>query len=259
MQPRDPGVIAIIQARMGSSRLPGKVLKDIVGVPMLMREVVRVRRAQTVGQVIVATTVEPGDDPVVEVCHTNGIACYRGDPMDVLDRYYQSAMLFGAETVVRLTGDCPLIDPQEIDRTVRAFFDAGVDFAANRLPPPWKRTTPIGMDTEVVSFAGLARAWRDADSRYAREHVMPYFYEQEGRFSVLLVDHVPDLSRYRLTVDTPEDLSLIRRIYNHFDGTDDFSLDDMIAILQEHPEWVALNADVVHKGYQDTDDRFLAS
>lgn len=261
MQPRrgearDPGVIAIIQARMGSSRLPGKVLKDIVGAPMLMREVVRVRRAQTIGQVVVATTDELGDDPVAEVCRARGIPCFRGDPLDVLDRYYQAARLFGADTIVRLTGDCPLIDPQEIDRTVRAFFDAGVDFAANRLPPPWKRTTPIGMDTEVVSYEGLARGWRDAESKHAREHVMPYFYEQEGRFSVLLVDHVPDLSRYRLTVDTPEDLSLIRLIYNHFDGTDEFSLDDVIDLLKEHPEWVDINAGVFHKSYRDTDDRF---
>lgn len=255
MQPRYPGVIAIIQARMGSSRLPGKVLKDIFGEPMLIREVVRARRAQTLGQVIVATTVDSEDDPVAEICRARGIPCYRGHPLDVLDRYYQAAQLFDAETVVRLTGDCPLIDPQEIDRTVRAFFDTRVDFAANRLPPPWKRTTPIGMDTEVVSFTALQRAWHEADTRYAREHVMPYIYEQEGRFSVLLVDHVPDLSRYRLTVDTPEDLSLIRVIYEHFGGTDEFSMGDMIAILDEHPEWLTINAAVVHKDYRETDTR----
>ncbi len=256
MEYRNPTVVAIIQARMGSSRLPGKVLKDIVGMPMLMREVVRVRRAQTIGQVVVATTTEPGDDPVADMCRSNGIPVYRGDPMDVLDRYYQVARLFGAATIVRLTGDCPLIDPYEIDRTVKAFFDSGVDFAANRLPPPWKRTTPIGMDTEVVSFENLARAWREAQSGYAREHVMPYFYEKEGRFTVMLVDHEPDLSRYRLTVDTPQDLSLIRLIYKHFDGINDFSLEDVITVLNEFPEWLALNAGVVHKSYQDTDDRY---
>jgi spore coat polysaccharide biosynthesis protein SpsF len=256
MKPRDPKVIAIIQARMGSSRLPGKVLKDIGGEPMLIREVLRARRAQTIGQVIVATTVDPEDDPVADVCRGRGIPCFRGDPLDVLDRYYQAARSFAAETIVRLTGDCPLIDPQEIDHTVRAYFDAGVDFAANRLPPPWRRTTPIGMDTEVVSFENLARAWRETDARHAREHVMPYFYEQEGRFSVLLVDHVPDLGGYRLTVDTPEDLALVRAIYDHFDGTDEFSLEDLIALLKERPEWVALNAQVVHKDYRDTDTRF---
>ena len=256
IKPRNAGVVAIIQARMGSSRLPGKVLKDVVGAPMLLRLVVRVRRAQTIGRVIVATTIDPEDDQVAEMCIKMGIPCFRGDPLDVLDRYYQAASLFGADTIVRLTGDCPLIDPLEIDRTVKAFLNAGVDFAANRLPPPWKRTTPVGMDTEVVTFEGLARAWREAHSKHAREHVMPFFYEQEGRFSVLLVDHEPDLSRYRLTVDTPEDLSLVRLIYEFFDGNDEFSLQEMITVLEDHPDWLALNADVTHKGYQDTDDRF---
>jgi spore coat polysaccharide biosynthesis protein SpsF len=256
MKPRDPSVVAIVQARMGSSRLPGKVLKEVHGIPLLIREIVRVRRAQSLGQVIVATTVDPEDDPVEEVCRTHGVPFYRGDPLDVLDRYYQAAQLFRAEVIVRLTGDCPLIDPREIDRTVQAFFTAGVDFAANRLPPPWKRTTPIGMDTEVVTFAALARAWREANASYAREHVLPYLYEQEGRFNTLLVDHSPDLGGYRLTVDTVEDLNLIREIYHHFDGTDEFSLMDIIALLKERPELLALNAQVIHKGYRDTDNRF---
>lgn len=256
MKPRDPTIIAIIQARMGSSRLPGKVLKDICGEPAILRQVKRARRAQSLGQVILATTADPEDDPIVEVCRAHGIPCFRGDPLDVLDRYYQAARLFGAETIVRLTGDCPLIDPQEIDRIVRAFFEAGVDFAANRLPPPWQRTTPIGMDTEVVGFDSLARAWREAGAKYAREHVMPYFYEQEGRFSVLLVHHDPDLGGYRLTLDTPEDLALIREIYAYFDGTDEFLLPEIIALLKERPDWVALNAQVDHKGYRDTDARF---
>jgi spore coat polysaccharide biosynthesis protein SpsF len=174
----------------------------------------------------------------------------------VLDRYYQAARLFNAATVVRLTGDCPLIDPQLIDWTVRGFFITGVDFAANRLPPPWKRTTPIGMDTEVVSFENLARAWREAKLKQEREHVMPFFYIQEGRFRILVLRHEPDLSQYRLTVDTPEDLVLIQRIFDHFECTDEFSLDDMVAYLEQHPELAALNAQVVHKSYQDTDTRF---
>jgi spore coat polysaccharide biosynthesis protein SpsF len=240
---------------MGSSRLPGKVLKDICGTPLLVREVIRVRRARTLGQVVVATTVNPEDDLVAEVCEARGIPCFRGDPHDVLDRYYRAAQLFNAETIVRLTGDCPVIDPQEIDRTVAAYFAPGVDFAANRLPPPWTRTTPIGMDTEVLSFENLTRAWQDATHKHEREHVMPYFYAQEGRFKVLLVDHEPDLGKYRLTVDTPEDLALIRKIYQHFEYNDEFSLDDMIALLEQRPEWVALNAQVAHKNFQETDSR----
>jgi spore coat polysaccharide biosynthesis protein SpsF len=252
---RDPGVIAIIQARMGSSRLPGKVMKDVGGEPMLFRVVVRARRAQTVGRVVVATTTDKSDDPVDAFCQSRGIPCFRGDPFDVLDRYYQAAILFEARTIVRLTADCPVIDPKEIDRTVNAFNAAGVDFAANRLPPPWKRTTPIGMDTEVVSFDALKRAWREADATYAREHVMPYLYEEEGRFRIMLVDHEPDLGHLRLTVDTPDDLALIRRIYAYFENTDDFSLDEVLALLEQHPELLQINASVEHKGFKDIDQR----
>jgi spore coat polysaccharide biosynthesis protein SpsF len=254
-QPRDPSVVAIIQARMGSSRLPGKVLKKISGEPMLFHVVVRARQAQGVGQVVVATTTDESDDPVFEFCRRRGIPCYRGDPYDVLDRYYQAAKLYEAGIIVRLTGDCPLIDPQEVDRTIRAFFDAGVDFAANRLPPPWKRTTPIGMDTEVATFDALSRAWREAQAKYEREHVMPYLYDQPGRFSVLLADHDPDFGRYRLAVDTQEDLELIRNIFNHFGGTQAFAMRDIIELLEEHPEWLQINAAIQHKSFTDIDDR----
>jgi len=252
---RDPGVVAIVQARMGSSRLPGKVLLDIGGEAMLYRVVVRARRAQLVGKVVVATTTDSSDDLVEVFCKSKGFPCFRGDPYDVLDRYYQAARLFGASTIVRLTADCPLIDPGEIDRTVKAFFRADVDFAANRLPPPWKRTTPVGMDTEVVKFEALRKAWREAEEKYAREHVMPYLYEKKGRFSVLLVDQEPDLSHLRLTVDVPEDLALARKIYQHFDNRDDFSLNDILDLLNKSRELLDINADVKHKGYQEVDDR----
>jgi len=248
LKPRDPGVVAIIQARMGSSRLPGKVLKEIGSLPMLFRVVLRARRAQTLGQVVIATTTDEGDDAIVDFCTSKGFPCFRGDPYDVLDRYYQAACLFNAQVVVRLTGDCPLIDPFEIDRTVCAFDEVGVDFAANRLPPPWKRTTPIGMDTEVVSFDALKRAWQEAEEKYAREHVMPYLYEE---------DHEPDLGHLRLTVDTAEDLALVRRIYDHFGNTDDFSLKDILSLLEKHPEWMAINEGVEHKSYNDIDRRRL--
>lgn len=257
LKPRAPGVVAIIQARMGSSRLPGKVLEDIGGSAMLARVVVRARRAQRLGRVVVATTTDHSDTPVFNFCRAQGFACFRGDPLDVLDRYYQAACHFEAKVIVRLTADCPVIDPAEIDRTAAAFFETGVDFAANRLPAPWKRTTPIGMDAEVVSFNALARAWREAEAPYAREHVMPYLYEQTGRFMTLLVDRIPDLGHLRLTVDTPEDLDLIRQIYRHFDDTDDFSLDDMVALLDENPDLIKINADVVHKSFTDVDSRAI--
>jgi len=252
---RDPGVIAIVQARMGSSRLPGKVLLDIGGEAMLYRVVVRARRARSIGQVVVATTTDSKDDPVEVFCKSKGFPCFRGDPFDVLDRYFQAARLFGASTIVRLTADCPMIEPAEIDRIVQAFFQANVDFAANRLPPPWKRTTPIGMDTEVVSLKALSLAWQKAEEKYAREHVMPYLYEKTGRFQVLLVDHEPDLGYLRLTVDTPEDLALARKIYQYFDNSDDFSLTEILDFLKDSPELLDINAGIKHKGYQDVDQR----
>jgi spore coat polysaccharide biosynthesis protein SpsF len=208
-----------------------------------------------VGKVVVATTTDQSDDPVEDYCKSRGIPCFRGDPYDVLDRYYQAAQTFSAKIIVRLTADCPLIDPVEMDRTIEAFFSEGVDFAANRLPPPWKRTTPIGMDTEVVSFIALDQAWREAETKYAREHVLPYLYEQEGRFRILLVDHDPDLGYLRLTVDTHEDLVLVRKIYEYFGSRDDFSLQDILDLLDENPELLEINADIKHKGYKDVDHR----
>lgn len=252
---RDPRTIAIVQARMGSSRLPGKVLMDIGGKPMLYRVVLRARRAQSLGMVVVATTAHPDDDPVAAYCRLQGIPCFRGDLQDVLDRYYQTARRFNARVIVRLTADCPVIDPREIDRTLRAFTSAEVDFAANRLPPPWQRTTPIGMDTEVVTFDALEQAWRQAQAQYAREHVMPYFYEQAGRFKILLVDHEPNLGHLRLTVDTPEDLTLIRSIYEHFGNSDEFSLDEILELFNQRPDLLQINAQVTHKGYRDVDLR----
>lgn len=253
--PRNSSVVAIIQARMGSSRLPGKVLRDIGGAAMLQRVVVRARRARSLGRVVVATTTDPGDDSVAAYCRKQGFPVFRGDPYDVLDRYYQAAKRFDSEIIVRLTADCPVIDPREIDRTVSAFLEAKVDFAANRLPPPWHRTTPIGMDTEVVTFQALERAWREAEAQYTREHVMPYFYEEAGRFNILLVDHDPDLGELRLTVDTPEDLELVRKVYAHFGNSDEFSMDEMVALLESHPELRQLNAAVTHKTFKDVDDR----
>jgi len=247
-------VIAIIQARMGSSRLPCKVLADIGGKPMLARVVLRTRRARLIDQVIVATTTDPNDDPIETYCLSEGFSCFRGDPYDVLDRYFQSAKLYKADPIVRITADCPLIDPDEIDRTLEGFFAHKVDFASNRLPPPWKRTTPIGMDTEVVSFEALTRAWREAEAKYAREHVMPYLYEQQGRFKTLLVQYEPDLGHLRLTVDTLQDLQLVREIYAAFGNRDDFTLSDILRLLDEEPQLLAINADVTHKSYQEVDE-----
>jgi len=251
----DKKIIAIVQGRMGSNRLPGKILLDIGGQPMLARVVMRVRRARMIEQAVVATTVDPSDDPVAEFCRQQGYPYYRGDLFDVLDRYYQAALIYQADVVVRITADCPVIDPAEIDRIVEAFLDKGVDFAANRLPPPFSRSIPIGMDVEVVSFPALEKAWKEATEKYEREHVMPYFYDKEGRFNILVLDHEPNLGHLRWTVDTPQDLEVLRSIYLSFNNKDDFSLDELLAHSEKHPEWQAMNANIYHNSFLDTDKR----
>lgn len=248
-----PQTIAVIQARSGSRRLPGKVLIDIAGQPMLARVVARARRAETLDRVVVATTTDPDDDPVARLCAERGYPCYRGSTHDVLDRYYQAAHAFGAGVIVRLTGDCPLIDPDLIDRTVRAFQASGVDFAANRLPPPWERTYPIGLDVEVCSLAALTRAWEEATAPHQREHVMPYLYEEPGRFRVLTIEHDCDLGNLRWAVDTREDLHLVREIYRHFDGSSDFSWQAVLALIEANPALAAINAGVSHKDYRESE------
>jgi len=249
-------VVAIVQTRMASSRLPGKVLADIGGQPMLVRVVERARRARLLAKLVVATSTDSDDDPIAAVCAERGYDCHRGDPLDVLDRYVQTARRFEAEVIVRLTGDCPLIDPEVIDRTVAAFLEANppVDFAANRLPG--RRSSPIGLDTEVCSMAALERAWREADQAHQREHVMPYLYDEPGRFRTLLVWDDKDYSHHRWTVDTPEDLELVRQVYDHFDGRDTFSWKEVLDLVEREPWLANINADVKHRAEFDVDTRW---
>ncbi len=253
MQPRT--IIAIIQARMSSTRLPGKVLKDIAGQAMLARVVVRTRRARSLSQVIVATTTDPADDAIFDYCRGHGFPVFRGNQFDVLDRYYQAARTFQSDIVVRLTADCPLMDPVEIDHVVGELQASAVDFAANRLPPPWKRTYPIGLDIEACTFAALERAWNEAQLPYEREHVMPYFYDEEGRFKIRVVDHDPDYGSLRWTVDTPEDLEAVRRIYTAFRGDDGFSWIEVLDLYQRHPELNEINRSVPAKTLTAVDHR----
>jgi len=274
--------VAIVQGRMSSSRLPGKVLLDLAGRPMLEHVVERSRRAKNVDLVVVATTTDPSDDPVEAFCQEKGYPVWRGDMFDVLDRYYQTACHFEAGIIVRLTADCPVIDPVLIDRTVQVLLTSNpdskqvIDFSCNRLPPPWKRSFPIGLDVEVCRFAALERAWQEADQKFQREHVMPYFYEglvfsmnpiplgerhlwmQTGisprGFRVAQLHHDPDYGTLRWTVDTPKDLEVMSSVFTRFDR-DDFSWQDVLALQQNEPEIFAINIGVEHKTAFDVDDR----
>lgn len=238
-------VVAIVQARMGSNRLPGKVLMDLAGKPMLARCLERLRRAKTLDEIVVATTTLPGDRELADWCHANEWPVFLGDPEDLLDRYYKTAEAYAAEVVVRCTSDCPIIDPDLVDQTVGEFLHLlpNVDYASTRLP---KYHYPRGLDTEVVSMSALETIWREDNNPDWREHVTPYIYFHPERFRICGVMHPQDYSRYRLTVDTPRDLELIRLIFDHFEH-DRFSWEEVVSLLESRPEWAAINAEVQQK------------
>lgn len=248
-------IVAIVQARMASSRLPGKVLKDIGGEAMLGLVVARTRLAKTIDEIVVATTTQPEDAEIEKYCQERGIPVYRGSLNDVLDRFYQAAKVYHADVIVRLTADCPLLDPGVIDHTVQVFFQSGVDFAANRLPPPFKRTYPIGLDTEVCTFSALERAWEEASAPYEREHVMPYLYDVVERFKIIRVDYEQDYGDRRWTVDTAEDLELVRQIFARLTDKKTFTWLDVLAIFEDEPELAQINGQIQHKTFLDVDER----
>jgi spore coat polysaccharide biosynthesis protein SpsF len=287
-----PRVIAIIQGRMSSSRLPGKILVDIEGQPMLQRVFTRTSRAATVTETIFATTTDPSDDPVAEYCDLSGILFTRGSLFDVLDRYYQTARQAKADVVVRITADCPIIDPALIDDAVNAIWGHfegmpnpldsrnrplfpdelvfAADFVSNRLPPPFHRTYPIGLDVEVCTFVPLQKAWQESKEPQHREHAMPYFYEgvelnkinqrleyglSPRGYRVALLHDITDFGDYRWTVDTPEDLEFIRQVYSRFDGRDDFTWKEVLDLVHNEPELMKINANVKHKNLKDIDTR----
>jgi glutamate-1-semialdehyde aminotransferase/spore coat polysaccharide biosynthesis protein SpsF (cytidylyltransferase family) len=233
-------VLAIIQARMGSTRLPNKVLADIAGKPMLWRVVERVRQSKTVEQIIVATTKKSNDDLIVRLCDEIGINYYRGSEEDVLDRYYQAAKIYSGEVIVRITADCPLIDPDVIDKLVQNFQKNDYDYISNTL----RYTYPDGLDTEVFSFIGLEQAWREAKKPFAREHVTPYF-RYSGKYRLYNVENEVNLSSYRWTVDEPADLELIRNIYNGLPDKEHFHMDDVLKLLKDKPELEMINANKI--------------
>lgn len=248
-------VVCIIQARMGSSRLPGKVLKDICGRPMLAWVVERVKKSSRINQIVVATTVDAGDDAIETYCREHAIDFFRGNVFDVLNRYYQAAIEFQADVVVRVTADCPLIDARIIDRVIDELETRELDFAANRLPPPYKRTYPIGLDVEVVTMQALAEAWQHAEKQHEREHVMPYLYSGPVKYKIQIVDAEADHGAQRWTVDTPEDLEFLRKLTVLLECRDDFTWHDILTLVQAHPELTAINADIRHRWMDEIDER----
>jgi glutamate-1-semialdehyde-2,1-aminomutase len=245
---RNQTVIAIIQARMDSTRLPGKVLADILGRPMLWHVVNRVRTAGCIDDVAVATSTESADDAISDFCAQNGIECFRGSETDVLDRFYRAAKRFRADVVVRITADCPLIDPQVVNRVVRMYLEGEYDYVANNL----RYTYPDGLDTEIFSFGVLEATWREARLPAELEHVTPYI-RASGRFQVHNVENEVDLSarKLRWTVDELRDLEFIRVIYRRLGrGSQSFGMSDVLRLLDEEPSLMAINEGIIrNEGY----------
>ena len=240
--------VLIVQARMGSTRLPGKIAMDIGGHSMLARVVTRARRARSATRTIVATTTSAADDGVPAMAGALGVDVFRGDEDDVLDRYYQAARAARADVVVRVTADCPLIEPEILDTVVRAFVAAAppADFAANTL----RRTYPQGLDVEVASFAALERAWREARRPYQRSHVFPYLYENPQTFRLVSVTDDQDHAAMRWTVDTADDLAFVRAVYARFGNELLVDWRDVVALLDREPELLEINAHVQHKALE---------
>jgi len=239
-------VVVIVQARMTSSRLPGKVMKLIAGRPMLSYQIERLRRCRNVARIVVATTTNAADDPIVALCAEEGVDVTRGSEHDVLLRYFEAARRYDATTVVRVTADCPLIDPQLVDEAIAAYCetDGRFDYVSNMLVPTW----PYGMAVEVFSARALSEANAEARDAAEREHVTPFIYRRPERYRLKSLTMQPNLSHLRWTVDTAEDFELVRRVLETlYPRKPAFEMADVLALLAEHPDWEAINRHVPQK------------
>jgi glutamate-1-semialdehyde 2,1-aminomutase len=231
--------VAIVQARSGSTRLPGKVLQHVAGQPLLAVLVARLQKSHAIDQVVLATSTEPRDDAIAALAKDIGVLCHRGSEQDVLDRFAGAASLAKADVVVRITGDCPLIDATIVDQVIAARAKADVDYASNIDPPSY----PDGLDTEVFTMAALLRAHAETQRPYDREHVTPYLRET-GLFTKTNVESGKNLSGLRWTVDEASDLATVRRVFDHFNGDMHFSWTQVLDLQEKQPRLFGANADI---------------
>jgi spore coat polysaccharide biosynthesis protein SpsF len=238
-------LVVVMQARMGSTRLPGKVLMPLAGKPLLERIIERVTAARTRFNLVVATTMDPADDAIVSLCSKAGYSCYRGDPQDLLDRHLQAARREQADAVAKIPSDCPLIDPEVIDRVLGVWNDGNpsYDYVSNLHPA----TYPDGNDVEVMSMQVLETAWKEATKDFEREHTTPFIWERPDRFRIGNVEWETGLDysmTHRWTIDYPEDYKFISTVYDRlYDPTrPPFPMTEILKLLRENPEIHAINA-----------------
>lgn len=242
-------VVAVIQARMGSTRLPGKVMMKLCGKSVLEHVIMRVRACPRVDEVVVATTTNPRDNVIVEEAGRCGVETCRGSEQNVLSRYYEAAKRFKANVIVRVTSDCPLFDPDLLGLMIHRFIGLlekgkDVDYLSNTLT----RTYPRGLDAELFTMAALEKAHSEASRDIELEHVTPYIWKNPGMFQISEYKGEENLSNHRWTLDTPEDLELISNIYNAlcFKG-EIFSTERVLELLREHPELSSINVRIEQK------------
>lgn len=239
-------IVAIIQARMGSTRLPGKILMEVLDKPLLEYQIERVKRSKLIDEVVIATTTNETEKPIIDLCKRLGISYYRGSENNVLSRYYEAATQYNADIIVRLTSDCPIIDPEIIDEVISAFYEKSgeVDYASNTL----KRTYPRGMDVEVFSYKALKYSYINASSVAETEHVTPFIYQNPDLFNLFSIVNDSDQSKHRWTVDTIEDLKLIKKIILSFGEKNNyFAINDVINLLNQNKEWSKINSNISQK------------
>jgi len=237
-------IVAIVQARMGSTRLPGKVLKKIKDKVVIDYVIERLRFCENLNDIIIATTTSKKDDILQRYAVSKGINCFRGSEEDVLSRYYHAAKKYGADQVVRITSDCPLIDPNIVDEVVTRHIKKKADYTANTI----KRTYPRGLDVEIFTLDILEESYHDADKQYQREHVTPYIKEHPEKFKLQNIEAKGKLKRpdIRITLDTKEDFELIEKILLNFD-TLNFTSEEIIDFLDKHPKLLEINKTIKQK------------
>jgi spore coat polysaccharide biosynthesis protein SpsF len=237
-------IVAIIQARMGSERLHGKVMKNLIGFPMLVHVVQRVARSRLIDEIVLAIPESPENDCLLDLCDFYHWNCYRGSEEDVLDRYYNASKMCHADIIVRITSDCPLIDPELMDKTINKIKSTrGIDYVSNCCP---QRTYPRGLDTEIIRFCALEKSWHEDKNLLSREHVTRYVVRNPDKFIIEGVMDEENNSMLRWTVDTEEDFALITEIYNHF-GNNLFSWKDALNFIRDNPSLNAINAHIPQK------------